>query len=87
MATTLVSSYREVGKNEGSRDRDSTAVILKPRILYDLEQLPSKIFSEPPEKEKSLVLLMEIISISWISTMAFPKQIPRCLDHLTLTPP
>ena len=30
-------------KNEGSRDRDSTVVILKPRILYDLDRLPSEI--------------------------------------------
>ena len=41
--TTFVSSYREVRKNEGSRDRDSTVVILKSRILYDLDRLPSKI--------------------------------------------
>ena len=41
--TTFVWSYREVRKNEGSRDRDSTVVILKPRILYDLDRLPSKI--------------------------------------------
>ena len=41
--TTFVSSYREVRKNEGSRNRDSTVVILKPRIPYDLDQLPSKI--------------------------------------------
>ena len=42
-ATTFVSSYREVRKIEGSRDRDSTVVILKPRIFCDLEQLSSKI--------------------------------------------
>ena len=39
--TTFVPSYREVRKNESSRDRDSTVVILKPRILYDLDRLPS----------------------------------------------
>ena len=27
----------------GSRDRDSTVLILKPRILYDFDRLPSKI--------------------------------------------
>ena len=40
--TTIVSSYGEVRKNEGSRDRDSTVVTLKPRIPYDLDRLPSK---------------------------------------------
>ena len=30
-------------KNEGSRDPDSTVVILKPRILFDLDRLPSEI--------------------------------------------
>ena len=29
-------------ENEGSRDRDSTVVILKPLILYDLDRLPSE---------------------------------------------
>ena len=40
--TTFVSSYREVRKNEGSRDRDSTVVTLNPRILCDFNQLPTK---------------------------------------------
>ena len=39
---TFVSSYREVRKNEGSRDRDSTVVTLKPRILSDFDRLPRK---------------------------------------------
>ena len=39
---TFVPRYREVRKNESSRDRDSTVVILKPCILYDLDRLPSK---------------------------------------------
>ena len=33
---TFGSSYREVRKTEGSRNRDSTVVILKPCVLYDL---------------------------------------------------
>ena len=41
--TTFVSSYQRVPKNEGSTNRDSTVVILKPRILYDLDRQPSKI--------------------------------------------
>jgi len=41
--TTFVSIYRKVRRNEGSRNRDSTEVILKPRILYDLDRQPSKI--------------------------------------------
>ena len=43
METTFVSSLRKVRKHEGLRDRDSTVVILKPRILNDLDRLPSKI--------------------------------------------
>ena len=43
---TFVSSYRrgrEIRKYEGSRDRNSTLVILKPRVLYDLNRQLVKI--------------------------------------------
>ena len=41
--TTFGSIYRKVRRNEGSRNWDSTVVILKPRILYDLDRQPRKI--------------------------------------------
>ena len=42
--TTFVPRNREVKKNpEGSRDRNATVLILRPNILYDLDQLPSNI--------------------------------------------
>ena len=40
---TFGSSYRQVRKTEGSRNRDSTVVILKPCVLYVLHQQPAKL--------------------------------------------
>ena len=42
---TFILSYREVLKNESLRNWDRIVVVLKPSILYDIDQLPNKIKS------------------------------------------